>query len=161
MKALIRTACIIAFAVGLGGPPALADDAGNEALARRFYTEFNNRNLDAFGEFIAADFVDHNPVPGQAAGLDGLKKAMQGFAAGSSDIKVDNEFVIAKGDLVTVYSICKGTHTGEFLGVPATKKPIEFHAIDIWRVKDGKLAEGWHVEELLTVLAEIGALGQK
>ena len=41
----------------------------------------------------------------------------------------------------------------------ATKKPFEFHAIDIWLVKDGKLAEVWHVEELLQMMMQIGAMG--
>ena len=161
MKALARIAFLVALILGSHLTVARADEAANEALAKRFYTEFNARNFTAFAEFIAAGFVDHNPLPGQPAGLDGLTQAMKGFATASSDIQITNELVIAKGDYVTVYSTCKGTQTGPLMKVPPSNKPFTFHTIDIWLVKDGKLAEAWHVEELLSLLGQIGALGEK
>jgi len=76
----------------------------------------------------------------------------------SSDIRARNDLVIAKGNYVTVYSTAAGTHTGDLLGIKATRKPFQIHTLDIWRVKDGRLAEGWHVEELLGILTQVGAL---
>ena len=41
------------------------------------------------------------------------------------------------------------------LGVAATGKPVSFSIIDIWRVKDGKLAEIWHNVPNGDILAQI------
>ena len=76
----------------------------NKALARRFYEAFNQRNMSALDAFVAQDFVDHNPLPGQAPGLKGLKDAMEIFRGGFPDIRITNEDFIAEGDKVVVSS---------------------------------------------------------
>ena len=137
---------------------ATADEAANEALARRFYEAFNAHSV-AFEDFIADDVVDHMPAPGAQPGLPGLKAAMQGFYTGIPDIKLDLDLVLPKGDYVTVVSTSRGTHTGDFFGVPASGKPVEFHAIDVWLVRNGKLAEAWHIEDMLGLMAQMSAAG--
>ena len=146
-------------ALALTSIPVLADDAANEALARRFYTEFNARNFDAFPEFIAADIVDHTAAPGEAGGIGMLTKALQDFAAAFSDMQITNELVLVSGDHVTVISTAKGTNDGMLMKMPATNQPVDFHAIDVWLVREGKLAEVWHVEQLLQMMTQMGAMG--
>ena len=36
-----------------------------------------------------------------------------------------------------------GKHTGEFMGIGATNRPVELGVIDILRIKDGQLVEHW------------------
>ena len=132
-------------------------EAANEALARRFYEELNARNLDAFDEFMAADIIDHNPPPRQGPGLAGIKATMAMYISAFSDAKAEIELVIAKGDYVTIYYTGSGTHDGVFMGNADTGKHASIPIIDIWRVKDGKLDETWHVEDLLRLLSQIGA----
>jgi predicted ester cyclase len=152
---------VVLAALVVAGPSltiAVAGEAENEAVARRFYTEFNLHHLDAFNQLMAGNFVDHNPSPDQKPGVQGLIDLNKVFIAAFDDIKVNPELVIAKGDYVTVYSTVVGTQTGGFFGVAATKKQIDFTSIDIWLVKDGKLAEVWHVKDILAILGEIGAI---
>jgi predicted ester cyclase len=158
MTLIPRIVLALAFVVGPLAATAVADEAGNETLARRFYTEFNLHHLDAFNQLMAGNFVDHNPSPDQKPGVQGLIDLNKVFIAAFDDIKVNPELVIAKGDYVTVYSTVVGTQTGGFFGVAATKKQIDFTSIDIWLVKDGKLAEVWHVKDILAILGEIGAI---
>jgi hypothetical protein len=47
---------------------------------------------------------------------------------------------------------------GAFLGMAPTGKPVQMGAIDVWLVRDGKLAEAWHVEQLLQMMMQIGAM---
>jgi steroid delta-isomerase-like uncharacterized protein len=145
-------------ALTLASLPVLADDAANEALARRFYTEFNAHNFDALGEFVAADVVDHTGAPDMVPGLEGMKKELQGFATAFTDMKIANDLVLVSGDHVTVISTAKGTNDGMLMNMPATNKPVEFKAIDVWLVQDGKLAEVWHVEQLLQMMTQLGAM---
>ena len=149
---------LIALLVVLPMTSARAGEVANAAIAHRFYVAFNARNLDSLDKFMAQDIVDHNPAPGQTHGLAGVKASLRGFFALSSDIQAHNDLVIAKGNYVTVYSTATGTQTGDLLGIKATNKPFQIHTLDIWRVRDGKLVEGWHVEELLGILTQVGAL---
>ena len=140
--------------VGMARSTAATD---KEALMRRFYEAFNAHDLDALDEFVAADIVDHNPVPDQPEGLAGVKSALEGFYAAFSDIQIEVEQILVSGDYVTVRQVARGTHDGDFLGIPATGQPIEIRSHDIYRVEDGMVAEVWHVEELLNILFQIGA----
>ena len=56
---------------------AIADDAANEALARRFYAEFNARSFNAFSEFIATDVVDRMAAPGAGNGAGAVRQRME------------------------------------------------------------------------------------
>ena len=71
----------------------------------------------------------------------------------------DNGKILAKGDYVTVVSTSKGTNTGPLMGMPATGKPAEIGSIDVWLVRDGRLAEAWHVEQLLQMMMQLGTMG--
>ena len=159
MSILARMVLVTGFAMGPFVATALADDAANEALARRFYSVVNARNLDALDEFVAPDFVDHSAPPGAPQGFAGLKEGLKPFLASSSDIKIANDLVIVKGDYVTVLDTAKGTNDGAMMNMPASNKPFQFQALDLWLIKDGKLAEAWHVEQLLQMMMQIGAIG--
>jgi predicted ester cyclase len=52
-----------------------------------------------------------------------------------------------------------GTHRGDFLGVPATGKPVDVQLVDIIRFGDDGLAhEHWGVFDTLTMLQQLGAV---
>ncbi|MGN6489804.1 MAG: ester cyclase [Devosia sp.] len=138
--------------------PVLADDAANQALAKRFYTEFNARNFDALSEFIAPDIIDRTAAAGAPTGLESMKTEMQGFAKAFSDMKITNDMFLVSGDYVTVISTATGTNDGMMMDMPATNKPVDIKAIDVWLVRDGKLAEVWHVEQLLQMMTQMGAM---
>lgn len=131
--------------------------ADTETLMRRFYAAFNARKLDDLDDVMAADVVDHNPIPDQPAGLVGLKIALAGFFAAFSDIQIEVEQVLVDGNYVVVRQVARGVHDGDFLGIAATGKLVEIRSHDIGRVEDGRIVEVWHVEDLLNALFQIGA----
>jgi hypothetical protein len=46
----------------------------NKAAVRRFYDEiFNGKCLDVIDEMCDVNFVDHSPLPNQAAGRQGIR----------------------------------------------------------------------------------------
>jgi predicted ester cyclase len=50
---------------------------------------------------------------------------------------------LSSGDRVAIRWSAGGVHAGNLLGVPATGRRVDITGIDIFRVKDGKLAEMW------------------
>ena len=65
---------------------------------------------------------------------------------------------LVSGDKVTARVLFTGTHKGEFMGHPATGKPVKFFAIDILRIRNGKIVEDWHLEDNLTLFEQLGVV---
>jgi predicted ester cyclase len=65
---------------------------------------------------------------------------------------------IAEGDMVVTRKTFRGTHSGEFMGVAATGKPVVIDGIDILRITDGQLAEHWTVVDMLSLMQQLEAV---
>ena len=131
-------------------------NASNKELALRFYVALSSGDIESFGAFMAPDLVDRDPLPGQPAGLAGFKAGMLGFRAAFPDLQAHAEDVIAEGDRVVARIVVTGTNSGPLFGQPPTGKAVSLNAIDIWRVADGRLAEVWHIEDMLGLLTQLG-----
>ena len=132
----------------------------NKAIARRVFDEvLSRRNLAALDELATADYVEHNPLPGQRTGLDGLKDRYT-MVLNGLDPHFTIEDVIAEGDRVVLRWTNSGTHVAEFLGMPPTGKSFTIGGIEIWRVQDGKLAEHWDMVDVFGQLQQLGLLPQ-
>ena len=133
--------------------------ADNKALVRRLLEEsFNSGNSAVADELVAADFVDHNPLPGLPPTAEGFKQSFAVIRAAMPDMTYTIEDVIAEGDKVVVRWTTSGTNTGEMLGMPATGKKATVTGIDIFRVQDGKLAEFWLSWDQLGMLQQLGMI---
>jgi predicted ester cyclase len=85
----------------------------NKAIIRVFVeTVWNGRQLDRAGELVAADFVDHAPMPGQAPGLEGVKRKWAMYLDAIPDFRITIEDLVAEGEKVAVRRTYEGTHRG-------------------------------------------------
>jgi steroid delta-isomerase-like uncharacterized protein len=126
---------------------------------RRFLDEgFNRGNLDALDDILTPDYVDHNAPPGTLPGPAGIKSIIAGFRAAFPDVRMTIEDQLADGDRVATRYTFRGTHLGNLMGIPPSGKQIEMTGITIARIAGGKMAEGWVVYELLSLLQQIGAV---
>jgi steroid delta-isomerase-like uncharacterized protein len=131
----------------------------NKALVRRFYDEVMSRgNLAAVGELSAPNLIDHNPMPGQAPGPEGIKQVVAMFRAALPDLNVTVDDIIAEGDKVVARTTIRGTHRGEFMGIAPTNKQVTVNSMDLVRIVNGKAAEVWHIEDALGMMQQIGAI---
>ena len=128
------------------------------AKTRRFMEEvFNKGNLTAADEFMSADFVEHDPFPGQGPGLQGLKQGLAAFRQAFPDLHIGIDDMIADGGKVVIRSRMKGTHKGTFMNMPPTGKQISVEGIDIVRMSGGKAVEHWGLLDALTMMQQLGA----
>jgi predicted ester cyclase len=129
----------------------------NKTLTRRFYEEvINKKNLNAIDELCSPGVVDHNPLPGQAPGAQGLKEVFKQFLQAFPDMTATVQEMVAERDLVVTRLTCQGTHKGSFMNAAPTGRKATFTALDMVRVKDGKATEVWHQGDDLVVLMELG-----
>jgi steroid delta-isomerase-like uncharacterized protein len=133
----------------------------NKRLVRSIFEDGLNRGqVDAIAKATADDFLDHDihVETGSASGPEDLRIALDMIRNGFPDIDVTVEDAIAEGDLVAVRNTWRGTHLGQFNGIPATGNRIEISGIVLWRVTDGKIAERWATIDTLSLLEQLGAL---
>jgi predicted ester cyclase len=135
----------------------------NKALVRHYYEELDAAAKDKRGasfldDFVAPNFVNHNPSPGFTPDLEGLKQAYNYFLAASPGGYHIGEDMIAEGDKVVTRLSAHGTQTGELFGIPPTDKQISMTAIAIHRISNGKIIE--HRSELdnLGLMHQLGVV---
>jgi predicted SnoaL-like aldol condensation-catalyzing enzyme len=104
----------------------------NANVALRLLDAMRAGNADALADLLTDDFINHNPTAS-----NGLKST-QALLAAVGPIETTVHRVIAEDNLVVTHAHFVYTH-------PATKEVIDSAAIDIWKIKDGKIAEHWDV----------------
>lgn len=133
--------------------------SGAAKLENRFAEAVvNAHDANALNDLLADDFISHHfPAPGnnnKAAFTEGMK----GLLAGFPDIHITRLEQYEQGDKVFTYAFWEGTHTGAFMGIPATGKKAHVEYMDIWRVKDGKISENWVVMDIAGLLIQLGVM---
>lgn len=127
----------------------------NKEVVRRFYDEaINGRDLSAVDRLLAEDFV-HN---GEQRGREGQRQAVAYFLSAFPDLRHTIEFMLGEGDLVAAHQTWVGTHEGEFLGLAASGKRVEFTSTAVLRLKGGLIAQAWDEPDMFSVMQQLGAL---
>lgn len=127
-----------------------------DGLAEAFVTMLNEHDPDQVDRFVARDYRNHNVFVGD--GREANRKFWAGFFAALPDLTATMEDLVVAGDRVVGRFVYRGTHAGEFMGIPATGRRVEMRSIDIWRVEDDMFVEHWDELNTLQVLQQIGAL---
>jgi len=104
----------------------------NKAIVRKLTQEVNKRNLGILDELMASDYVDHTL---QIRGRENVKQFYTMAFKDFPDLYKTIEDIIAGEEKVWVRY--KNTATD-----PAGKK-IELASINIFRIVNGKVVEGW------------------
>jgi steroid delta-isomerase-like uncharacterized protein len=129
----------------------------NKALVREFLERVWNRgDVGAIDAYVAGDYLPH-AMPGlHITGPAAYRQAVDLTRAAFPDLQTTFEDVIGEGDRVVVRGTDRATHRGEFMGRPATGRPVTIHWIGIYRVADGKIVEEWLQSDMMGVLQQIG-----
>jgi steroid delta-isomerase-like uncharacterized protein len=129
----------------------------NKALERRMYEEvYNKKNLGAYGQFYATDWVCHPSPPGMSSGLDGMRQWHTLTNKAFPDMQVKLEDILAEGDKIACRWTATATHKGEFMGTPATGKQVTITGIHIDRIAGGKIVETWNYSDMMGAMQQLG-----
>ena len=129
-----------------------------QRLAEAFLNMLNTHDPDLVDAFVAIEYRNHNWLVGD--GREANRQFWAGFFAALPDLTATMEDLIVAGDRVVGRFVYRATHLGEFMGIPATGRPVEMRSIDIWRVADGIFVEHWDELNTMQVLQQLGALPQ-
>ena len=133
-------------------------EAHKAAMQQFFERVYNQGDIAFLNELTASEFVSHdrgNPSHDR----EGVKQIVGAIKAAFPDVVFTADDVIGEGDRVAARFTMRGTHTGEFMGVAPTNKPIVVTGIDIVRFEGGKAVEHWHEWSGMELLEQLGVLG--
>jgi steroid delta-isomerase-like uncharacterized protein len=128
----------------------------NIELIRASLQEFNAGDLDACMARLAPDFVINlaelaHPMYGPDTWRQGAEVMQRAFP----DIAGRIQDIVAAQDRVAVRLTFTGTHSGEFLGIPATGRKVEYASHEFYRLAGGLIAEEWICSDTATLMRQI------
>lgn len=126
-------------------------------IVLNLYELLNSGDPEGIGELVAQEYVEHDPLPGQGTGRDGVVDRFSMLVSALAP-HFTIEDVVTEGDKVVVRWTNAGTHVAEFAGIPATGRSFTIAGIDIYRVANGSVCEHWHVIDQLSMLGQLGLL---
>ena len=118
----------------------------NKAFVRSWLMEVvNKRNFKIFDEYFAL------------SSNEDFKRFLVDVSVSFPDEVITIERQIAEGDWVATWTTARGTHKGEFLGIPPTGKQVEYKGLSFDRLADGKIVEHSSIPDFLGVVQQLGA----
>jgi steroid delta-isomerase-like uncharacterized protein len=127
-------------------------------VVRRWVEAWNARDPEAVRDLAAPDFVRHDSNLPEVVGPEAEMQFVAAVTAAFPDLHFTLEHVVAEGALVADHLTGRGTHQGQFLGVPATGRAVQFQTMETYRIAGGRVAEQWVLTDVLGLLQQIGAV---
>jgi steroid delta-isomerase-like uncharacterized protein len=130
----------------------------NKALMARFTEEvINRKNLAIVDELVASDFVEHEELSAEAGGgREGIRQNFGMLFGGFPDLQATIEDMVAEGDRVALRSTMRGTHEGDFMGIPPTGKTAAYVTFDIVHIRHGKITDHWGLSDSMALMQQLG-----
>ena len=133
-----------------------AQTKAHKALVLQFVDEFwNSGNLTAADELMTGDAVVHEPVAGTP---EDLKAVATMIRSAFPDWHSTVEEMLVEGDRVAERWTGRGTHRGDFQGIPPTGKQVAVPGVVFYRIADGKIAEFRGQFDRMTLMQQLGVI---
>jgi steroid delta-isomerase-like uncharacterized protein len=128
----------------------------NAALVRESFEAFNAGDTGRLLNVVGPDLVMHlaeapEPIHGRETWQQGFEMMKRAFP----DLKAQVDDVVAAGGRVAVRVTFRGTHAGEFLGIPATGRAIEYVSHEFYRVDGGLIVEEWICSDMASLFRQL------
>jgi len=129
----------------------------NAELVRAGFQAFNSGDADQCLALAAPDLIMNlAELPEPRHGRDVWRQGFEMIKHAFPDLQAHIEDIVAAEDKVAVRLRFRGTHSGEFLGIPATGRTVEYVSHEFYRIASGLIAEEWICSDTTTLLRQLG-----
>ena len=130
----------------------------HEQMVRRRFAELDKGNFAVREDMFDRGYHLNFPTATAPLSLDATKRFYRALYAAFPDLTHTITEQISARDKVVTRWTAHGTHRGTWMGVAGTGKTISLAGINIYTLKNGKLAES-HVQwDLLGLLQQLDAV---
>jgi steroid delta-isomerase-like uncharacterized protein len=132
-------------------------------IAKASITAYNDKNWSKVKDVLAANAVyDEKGTHRRIQGTGEIIEVWRGWAKAFPDSKATFVREFASGDTAVLEVVWKGVHTGPLQTptgvIPASNKPLELPACQVFQVEGGKVTNFSQYFDMLTMLTQIGAV---
>jgi predicted ester cyclase len=113
----------------------------------------NGGDTSIADELFAPDYVNHTAWSGRSTGGEGMARDIRAVKTAFPDWHVSIDAIVAEGEMVVDRFTISATHTGSVNGIAPTGQKIDALGMHMWRVTNGKLAEGWYLTDAMPMMA--------
>ena len=128
----------------------------NKAVVRAYLDEIAQSGNSIARERYFTSTTTFNGDPDLARQFARIAETRLAFP----DLEMTIEQQIAEGPWVASRVTFRGTHMGEFAGVPATGRRIEYSGTAMDRLENGKVVEMWHTVNMHLLMRQIAEGGR-
>jgi steroid delta-isomerase-like uncharacterized protein len=125
-----------------------------EGMKRIFEEAWSKGDVEVLDEVVAPSFKQHQYD--RPSTREGFKAIIQEVRTAFPDLKVTLEDSVAADDKVWMLVTCRGTHLGQFKGIPPTGRRFEISEVHIGRFENGKAVEHWGVSDMARLMEHLG-----
>ena len=111
-------------------------------------------NSDSFDQNVTAVATS----AGDIIGLENFKNYYNNYLTGFSDAEFTIIDAFGQGDKIVKHWNFKGTHDGDFFGVPATGKRVDVSGVTLVKMKSGKIFAEQDFMDLLDFYTQLGLM---
>ena len=138
-------------------PPAEPLSSSNRDLWAALSKAENDHDTAPHRELLAEDVVVVLPGETELRGSDAYISMIRGMFRGLPDYEATVLHVAEVDDVVIVHWVITGTHDGELFGVAATGRRVTYRGCSVWRLRDGRIVEGYLYPDRTSLLAQLQA----
>ena len=119
---------------------------------------FDERNMEIINnEYFTEDVTV--VIPGDnIIGIEGTKNYYGNFLTGFSDAEFTFVDIFGQGDKLVKHWNFKGTHDGDFFGIPPTGKSLNLYGTTLILMEDGKIKQEQDFFDNLDMLTQLGVI---
>lgn len=129
----------------------------NESLVRRYLEDaWGDGDGAALDAQLSPDFCDHDSPLGYGSDLAEHRRLIADMAAGALNRRLRVLALVAAGDAVAVRLETTWTQRGDLFGIPADGRHVVLQSMDLYRVRNGRISESWHVEDIAGLRRRLG-----
>jgi uncharacterized protein len=133
-------------------------EANIKAYSHTWDEIMNKGKLDMFNDSNFTKDVVMHVSPADIVGIDSSRAYYANFLTGFSKITFTIKDVFGQGDKLVKHWNFKGTHTGDFFGIPATGKTVSLDGVTLVRMSNGKIAEERDFFDNMDFMTQLGLM---
>jgi steroid delta-isomerase-like uncharacterized protein len=132
--------------------PRSGSPQANAVLVRQAFEAINAGDTETLVAVVAPDLVMHfAELPESLHGRETWRQGFEMMKHAFPDLEAHIDDVVAAEDRVSL----RGTHRGEFQGIPATGRTIHYVSHEFYRLEDGLIAEEWICSDMASLLRQL------
>lgn len=132
------------------------DKEANKQVVRDVFAAIDAKDWDRLKVLIPGDAILNVAGSDEALTQEALLQLIPAFFEAFPDYHHVIEELVSEGDLVAARLTYRGTHEGEFEGIPATGNTVTYSGMQFFRVVDGVVKECWLIEDNQTFMSQLG-----